>query len=112
MKCLNGLTIYQKVWRPAAKLGMMTIKEGSISMTPIESIYEIQSAILDLQRYLHSKDAVVSKRAQMKYKQWVDRFFRENKSFIKPEQRQFCSHDPAYFFELMKTAIEYYEMNS
>jgi hypothetical protein len=67
----------------------MTIKEGSISMTPTESIYEIQSAILDLQRYLHSKDAVVSKRAQMKYEQWVDRFFRENKSFIKPEQRQF-----------------------
>jgi hypothetical protein len=46
-------------------------------MTPIESIYEIQSAVLDLQLYLYSKDAVVSKRAQMKYEQWVDRFFRK-----------------------------------
>ncbi len=27
-------------------------------MTPIESIYEIQSAVLDLQRYLQSKDIV------------------------------------------------------
>jgi adenosine deaminase len=47
-------------------------------MTPIESIYEIQSAVLDLQRYLNSKDKVVSYRAQERYEQSVDRFFREN----------------------------------
>jgi hypothetical protein len=55
-------------------------------MTPIESIYEIQFTVLDLQRYLQSKDKVVSYRAQERYEQWVNRFFRENKSFIKPEQ--------------------------
>jgi hypothetical protein len=33
-------------------------------MTPIESIYEIQSAVLDLRRYIQSKDKVVSPRAQ------------------------------------------------
>jgi hypothetical protein len=54
-------------------------------MTPIESIYEIQSAILDLQMYLQSNDKVVSYRAQERYEQWVDRFFRDNKSFMKPE---------------------------
>ena len=47
-------------------------------MTPIESIYEIQSAVLDLQRYLNAKDKVVSYRAQERYEQSVDRFFREN----------------------------------
>jgi hypothetical protein len=47
-------------------------------MTLIESIYEIKSAVLDLQKYLCSKDKVVSKRAQIKYEQWIDRFFREN----------------------------------
>jgi hypothetical protein len=55
-------------------------------MTPIESIYEIQSVVLDLQCYLQSKDKVVSYRAQERYEQWVNRFFRENKSFIKPEE--------------------------
>ena len=80
-------------------------------MTPIESIYEIQSAILDLQQYLHSRDKVVSYRAQERYEQWVERFFRENKSFIKPEQRLSCLHDQACFLELMEAAIEYYEMN-
>jgi hypothetical protein len=49
----------------------MIIKKGNASMTPIESIYEIQSAVLDLQRYLNSNDVVVSKRAQMKYEQWL-----------------------------------------
>jgi len=33
-------------------------------MTPIESIYEIESTVKDLQKYLQSKDKVVSYRAQ------------------------------------------------
>ena len=41
-------------------------------MTPIESIYEIQSAILDLQQYLQSRDKVVSYSAQERYEQWVE----------------------------------------
>jgi hypothetical protein len=36
-------------------------------MTPIESIYELQSAIFDLQQHLHFKDALVSKKVQVKY---------------------------------------------
>ena len=80
-------------------------------MTPIESIYEIKAAVIDLQKYLSSKDRVVSKRAQIKYEQWVDRFFRENKSFIKPEQSFSCLHDPVCFLKLMESAIEYYDMN-
>jgi hypothetical protein len=80
-------------------------------MTPIESIYEIKSAVIDLQKYLCSKDRVVSKRAQIRYEKWVDRFFRENKSFIKPEQRFFCLHDPVCFLSLMESAIEYYDLN-
>jgi hypothetical protein len=39
-------------------------RKGNVSMTPIESIYEIHYAVLDLQRYLQSKDKVVSYRAQ------------------------------------------------
>lgn len=80
-------------------------------MTPIESIYEIKEAVIDLQKYLNSKDRIVSKRAQMRYEQWVDRFFRENRCFIKPEQRISCLDDPACFLNLMVTAIEYYDVN-
>jgi hypothetical protein len=36
-------------------------------MTPIESIYEIQSTVLDFRRYLQSMDKVVSFRAQERY---------------------------------------------
>jgi hypothetical protein len=61
--------------------------EGSVLMNTIESIYEIQSTVLDLQRYLHSRDAVVSYRAQVRYEQWVDRFFRENINVVEPEKR-------------------------
>ena len=77
-------------------------------MTPIESIYEIQSAVLDLQKYLQSRNSVVSYRAQERYEQWVDRFFRENKSFVKTEQRQSCLYDLDCFLELMEVAIEHY----
>jgi len=77
-------------------------------MTPIESIYEIQSAVNDLQRYLIDKSPVVSQRAQERYEKWVDRFFRENKDIVKHEQRQSCLHDPASFLELLDTTLEYY----
>jgi hypothetical protein len=78
-------------------------------MTPIESIYEIQSAVLDLQQYLQSKDKVVSYRAKERYEQWVERFFRENIKVVEPEKRQSCLNDPACFLELIETAIEYYD---
>jgi hypothetical protein len=77
-------------------------------MTPIESIYEIESAVLELQQYLQSKDKIVSYKAQERYEKWVDRFFKENKDLIKPEQKQSCLAEPAYFLELMDDTIEYY----
>jgi Mg2+ and Co2+ transporter CorA len=40
-------------------------------MTPIESIFEIKSAVLDLRRYLLSKDTVVSKKARMRYEEYI-----------------------------------------
>lgn len=77
-------------------------------MTAIESIYEIKSAVLDLQRYLLSKVAVVSKRAQIKYEQLVDRFFRENENLVAHQQRHSCSHDLDYFLNLLESTAEYY----
>jgi len=79
-------------------------------MTPIESIYEIRSAILDLQRHLQSKDKVVSYRTQAKYEQWVDRFFRENVKVVEPEKRFICLHDLDYFIKLLESTVEYYQM--
>jgi hypothetical protein len=79
-------------------------------MTPIESIYEIRSAVIDLQRYLNNKSPVVVHRAQERYEQCVDRFFRENVNHVKPEQRLQCLDDSNYFLELMNTILEdYYE---
>jgi hypothetical protein len=84
-------------------------------MTPIESIYEIQSAVLDLQRYLQSKDKVVSFRAQERYKEWVDRFFRENVNVVEPEKRRslrmLCLHDFDSFLKLLKSTVEYYDLD-
>ena len=80
-------------------------------MTPIESIYEIQSAVLDLQLYLYSKDAVVSYRAQDRYEQWVDRFFRENINVVEAEKHNICLHDFDYFLKLLESTIEYYDLN-
>jgi hypothetical protein len=77
---------------------MILTTEGSVSMTTIESIYEIQSAILDLQQYLQSRDKVVSHRAHERYKQWVDRFFMENVNVVEPEKRNICLHNFDYFF--------------
>jgi len=44
----------------------------------------------------------------MKYEQMVDRFFRENTSFVKDEQLQESLHHPDYFLNLMEVAMEYY----
>jgi hypothetical protein len=84
-------------------------------MTPIESIYEIQSAVHDLQRYLQSRDKVVSYRAQERYEQWVDRFFRENINVVEPEKRRslriLCLQDFDYFLKLLELTVEYYDFN-
>jgi hypothetical protein len=79
-------------------------------MTPIESIYEIEEAIADLQKYLHSKDRIVFKKAQIKYKQLVDRFFREHVKYVKPEQRNNCLVDVDYFIGLMDSVKDCYDM--
>ena len=80
-------------------------------MTPIESIYEIKSAVVDLQKYLCSRSRVVSKYAQTKYEPWVNRFFRENEKFVKPEQRQSCLQDWDYFLRLMDNTVELYYLD-
>ena len=80
-------------------------------MTPIESIYEIQSAVLDLRRYLKSKDKVVFHRAHEKYEKLVDRFFRENINVVEAEKRNICLHDFDYFLKLLESTIEYYDLN-
>lgn len=81
-------------------------------MTPIESIYEIEAALSDLQKYLHSKDRIVFKKAQIKYKQLVDRFFREHVKYVKPEQRNNCLDDVDSFIGLMDSVKESYDMIS
>jgi len=79
-------------------------------MTPIESIYEIKADVVHLQRYLNNKSPVVAHRARERYEQCVDKFFRENKNYVKPEQRIQCLDDSNYFLELMNTILEdYYE---
>jgi hypothetical protein len=77
-------------------------------MTPIESIYEIRSAVLNLQRHLIAKKPVVYHRAYERYEKLVDRFFREHINYVKPEQRIQCLDDSNYFLELMDDTIEYY----
>lgn len=78
-------------------------------MTPIESINEIKEAVIDLQKYLNSKDRVVSIRSQMRYEKLVDRFFRENVKMVEIEKRNICLHDYDYFFKLLETTAEYYD---
>ena len=77
-------------------------------MTPIESIYEIKSAVLDLQKYLLSNDPIVSKKARLKYEQLVDLFFKGHANFIKPEQRSYCLTDFDYFMSLIGKIAECY----
>ena len=78
-------------------------------MTPIESIYEIKEAVIELQKYLNSKDRIVSIRAQIRYEQWVERFFRENVNVVEIEKRNMCLHDADNFFKLLETTAEYYD---
>lgn len=75
-------------------------------MTLIESIFEIKSAVVALQRHLSSNE--VFSRAQTRYVELLDRFFRENQKFVKPHQRNSCLHDPDYFLSLMDEAVEKY----
>jgi hypothetical protein len=77
-------------------------------MTNIESIYEIKSAVLDLQRYASSNSEYVSNKVKAKYQKLLDRFVRENESFVTPQQRKSCLHDAGYFFILMDEAVENY----
>jgi len=79
------------------------------TMTAIESIFEIKSAVLELVRYTPLlKDAIVKKKVQEKYLKLIDRFFRENESFVKPEQWYSCLHDQDYFIALMDEVVEHY----
>ena len=82
-------------------------------MTPVESIYKIQSDVNDFQRYLQSKDKVVSFRAQERYEQGVERFFRENVNAIEPEKRRFLCilflQDFDCFLKLLESTVEYYD---
>ena len=86
--------------------------EGSDLMTPIESIYEIEAAASHLQKYLRSKDRVVPKRAQMKYEQLIDRFFREHVNLVEQGKRRSlrfdCMQDVNYFLKLLESAKEQY----
>ncbi len=75
-------------------------------MTNIESIYEIKSAVLDLRRYSSSNSEYVSNKVKVKYRKLLDRFFRENESFVTPQQRQSCLHDADYFLILMDEVVE------
>jgi len=81
-------------------------------MTPIESIYEIEEMLLDLQAYLHSKNGWVAGRAKGKYDQLVDRFFKEHGRFTVPEQRNVCLGDENYFLKLMESTRESYYSDS
>ena len=53
-------------------------------MTLMKSIFEIKSFICSLARCSSSKDAGVSKKVQIKYLKFVDRFFRETESLVMP----------------------------
>ena len=94
---------------------IMLTTEGIVSMTPVESIYKIQSDVNDFQRYLQSKDKVVSFRAQERYEQGVERFFRENVNVVEAEKRRnlriLCLQDVDYFLKLLESTIEYYDFN-
>ncbi len=81
-------------------------------MTSIESIYEIEADLHDLQPYLHSKSAWVSKRAQWKYDHLVDRFFREQGRIVNPEHRSACLHDDEYFLSLLESTRKSYYLDS
>jgi cupin superfamily acireductone dioxygenase involved in methionine salvage len=77
-------------------------------MTPIESIYEIESKLFDFQPHLHSREVIVAREAMNKYEQLVDRFFKEHVSVLDSEQRYICLDNDTYFSTLMKSTIETY----
>jgi hypothetical protein len=79
-------------------------------MTPIESIYEIQSDVLDLQRYLKGKKYAAYYRAYERYIKLVNRFFRENVNVVKPEKRNTCLDDVDYFLKLLEETIQDYQL--
>mgnify|MGYP000847797918 CR=1 FL=1 len=80
-------------------------------MTPIEAIYEIKAAVVNLERYLSSKDAVVSKKARVKYEQLVNVFFRDNKGSETSKHRQECLNDQDFFMKLMDESVECYYLD-
>ncbi len=77
-------------------------------MTPIESIYEIQSSVLDLQRYLNASDPMVPRVARTKYIKYVNRFFREHVKWVEYEKRDLCLDDVNYFLNLLESTVEHY----
>lgn len=76
-------------------------------MTPTDSMFEIKAAVLDLEKYLLSKDKVVVIRAQGKYEKLIDRFFQENENLLAPQQRKACIRNMGYFLSLIESAIEH-----
>jgi hypothetical protein len=77
-------------------------------MTPIESIYEIRSDVLDLQKYLNVKRSVVYGRAYERYEKLVKRFFKENVNVVESEKRNICLDDVDYFLKLLEETVEHY----
>ena len=77
-------------------------------MTSLESIYEIKEAVLEIQKYLHSRDPVVLKKAKLKYMRLADRFLKENNQFVEPEQKSLCLNDADYFLSLLESVKEQY----
>lgn len=81
-------------------------------MTPIESIYEIRSDVLDLKRHLSEKKKFVYLNAYEKYEKLVGRFFRENAKFVESEKRIICLTDVDYFLKLLESTIEHYHLTA
>jgi len=81
-------------------------------MTSIESIYEIEADLHDLQPYLYSKNGWVVKRAREKYEQLIYRFFREQARIVNPKERTVCLDDDNYFLSLMESTRKSYYSDS
>jgi len=77
-------------------------------MTHVNSMNEIKTAVLELQKDIWSNDTVASWKAQIRYEKLVDRFFIENENLLAPPQKKVCIHDMGYFLSLIESAIEYY----
>ena len=75
-------------------------------MANLDSIFEIKAAVIDLEKYLRSKDSIVSKKAQRKYERLVGRFFEENEEYLAPQQKVGCVRDMGYFLSLLESAID------